>query len=259
MTSRNYCYFTIDEISTKDTIVSQHACYADFFRWTDKLLSGENKFNICYAIITLNKGDLLTEKDKRNWINYLKRTFGGIVSINKEIIKVGEFFYPKNIKELPCLIVKIDPYKIKEVKTSGNRYLIYKALLTLLRYTYEDNFPSLLKQLLTNYKKRSKLLKDFSRIDLLINIHRLKKLIIHSNYNHSIFSTNYTPKFSTNYLKLNINNLIVNKYSIYISGNYKETRPHVNISIEKASEYITDIKLIKALDRFYNKFKVQKI
>lgn len=254
MESLNYCYFTINKMPVKGELISQKACYARLFEETDSLLNGNHKFNICYAIITLNKNDLLTEQDKINWINYLKRKFGGIVNINKQLINIYKDYYKESKQFTNCLIIKIDPYTIKNITTEGNRYLIYKLILTFLRYLYETDYPKMLNLLLINYNKRNILLQKFSKLELLINLHRVYYIIndFDINSNHSIVHACYIPKFRNNYLKLNINKLITNQYSTYGSRN----RPHINMSIEAASKYIDNEKIIKALDNFYKKFEI---
>ena len=245
------CYYTEINPPSNKNIPKLQACYASLFKddgsnyHNDKLLNGEKPFNKCYCFI--KDSSKLSNDLKINWFNYLKSVFGGIVSIHEDVIKYSYYGYTKSFNGI---VVEVDPYKLKYISKFNykGRYLIYKILLTLIRYSYENEQPNIIKYILENYDVRDEYLKNLSILDILINFY---KHYNGSNSNHDIVSYYYIDKLKTNYIKTYFHSLSV-KSPIMDRITSNTNRPHIFKSIDKYSTIINNKNVINSLQEFYN-------
>jgi len=255
MLRRKSCYYAVNRIKS-DRKYESYACYSSIFDRRHSLLGGNKKFDKTIAILPLSGIYPLTIEEVRYWLNYVKKLFGGITSIKIKDVKFNDPF-SSNPETEKSICVYINPYKIKNTDNTENIFLLYKAILTLIRYTYEYSSPRVLKYIIKEYRGSQKISKNIKLIDLLINIHSKKSdtyMYTGLGPGHAFAHELYIPNLNDNYITLGIENFITDKPANE-NPHIDISIPHINNSIKKYSKIIEDEKIIKILDKLYKNYK----
>lgn len=85
------------------------------------------------------------EKDLRNYYQGLRLTLGGIVKVDKTIIKEKG---PNGITQISYLRIFIDVDKMLNVQSAYAKHYSFKILLTLIRYPYEYHQANIFQEFL---------------------------------------------------------------------------------------------------------------
>lgn len=255
MIERKNCYYAVNRIKS-DKAYESYACYSSVFDRRVSLLNGNKKFDKLIAILPLSGISPLTIKEVRYWLRYIKKLFGGITYTKIKDVKFNDYF--SNGSEIEkSICVYVNPYKIKNTNNTKNIFLLYKSILTLIRYTYEYSSPRLLKYIIKRYRNSQKISKNINLIDLLINAHSLKLgtyIFTSPGPGHAFAHTLYIPNLNNNYITLDVEKFI-NEEPADEHPHINNSRPHINNSIKKYSKIIEDEKIIKILNELYNNFK----